>query len=107
MSDNPTRVFKVTHAKGGVETVFLVSAYSARDARTKVLDTLYDRTFFRREDPARLKNDPFGLLAAGQNGTWSNTKLCADHGCSMSAVEWDCDEPYRLYQFDTKTGAMS
>jgi hypothetical protein len=101
-----TDIFKVVHAKDGVETVYLVRANSSRDAVTQVLDTLYDRHFFRKEDPERLANDPFGLLAAGQVGTWTNTKVMRDHGIAVGVSLFEPDPPYKLYTLDTKTGEM-
>jgi hypothetical protein len=104
---NEPRVYKVTHYKDNVETVYLVSAMSERDAKSIVLDQLYERNFFRAESPERLANDPMGLLAAGQNGSWSNAKICKDHGCSVSAQLWTPEAPYKLYAFNHRTGAMS
>lgn len=101
------RVFRVIHAKDGIETVYLVSALSTREAVTEVLDMLYDRRFFRAEDPKRLENDPFGLLAAGQHGSWTNSKLMKDHGIGISAAEFVPATPYKLYSLNTKTGEMS
>lgn len=100
-------IWKVTHKKDDIETVYLVSSLSQRDAVTQVLDTLYERNFFRKEDPERLANDPFGLLAAGQHGSWTNSKVMKDHGISMGASVFRPDPPYKLYSLNLKTGAMT
>lgn len=104
-------IWKVIHAKDGVETVYLVSADTSREAITAVLDSLYQRTFpiDPPYPPERLANDPFGLLAhVNRHGTSrTNAWLCKTHGCSVSASPFNADAPYRLYAFNTRTGEMS
>lgn len=100
-------IYKVTHAKDGIETVYLVSADSSRDACTQVLDTLYNRVWFHKEDLERLANDPFGLLAAGQRHEWTNKALTDRHGCTIGAVEFNPDPPYKLYEINTRTGVVT
>src|SRR3972149_11172273 len=106
MNEPIPRVYKVNHKKDDVETVYLVHALSQRDAVTQVIDTLYDRRFFRAEVPARLANDPFGLLAAGQHGEWTNSKGMRDQGISIGVSLFEPDPPYKLYSLNTKTGEM-
>jgi len=104
-------IWKVIHAKDGVETVYLVSADSRREAETAVLDTLYQRTFPVEPPytPEELQNDTFGLKQhVAIHGTdRTNGWLCKMHSCSMSASPFLADEPYRLYALNTKTGEMS
>jgi len=107
MTERESNVWKVVHKKGTVETVYLVRALGQRDAVTQVLDTLYERNFFRKEDPKRLANDPFGLLAAGQHGSWTNAKLIRDHGISISASLFQPDPPYKLYTLNLATGTIT
>lgn len=107
MTERESNVWKVVHKKDNVETVYLVHAFSQRDAVTQVLDTLYERNFFRKEDPKRLADDQFGLLAAGQYGSWTNKKLMRDHSCSISASLFQPDPPYKLYTLDLATGVMT
>lgn len=103
------QVFKVTHSKSNIETVFLVKADSSRDAQTKVLDSLYERshTVDMKLTPERIAGDTFGLLQASQHSSWTNAALCKHHGCSVGVVPWDDEEPYRLYALNTQTGEMS
>lgn len=105
------QVWKVVHAKDGIETVYLVSAETRREAETAVLDTLYQRTFpiDPPYTPEQLDNDPFGLLAhVNMYGTdRTNGWICKTHGCSVSASVFNPDPPYRLYALNTKTGEMT
>jgi len=111
MDERNKQVFKVVHAKDGVETVYLVHACSGREASSLVLDSLYQRTF--PIDPKytqeQLDNDPFGLLAhVNMYGTdRTNRWLMQTHGCSISAAPFQPDPPYRLYVLDTRTGEVS
>jgi hypothetical protein len=99
------RVWKVVHAKDGVETVYVVAAVTAREAKTVVLDSLYEREHKLSWTPEEKANDHFGLLQP--MGNWSNAYLCRMNGCSLSVTLWLPDEPYKLYALDTRTGAMS
>lgn len=78
------RVFKVNHKKGNVETVYLVSALSTRDAKKKVL--------------AELGHDV---------ERWTIYHCLKQEDATMSASPWRPDPPYRLYAIDASTGAMS
>ena len=100
------KVYKVTHTKGTVETVYLVSAESPRQAETEVLDSLYDRRHRIRPPltPEQREGDVFGLL--NEFGDWTNYKLCEINGCSVQAQVYQPDV-YRLYSIDTSTGAVS
>ena len=106
MEDCREIVWKVTVVKGSVETVYLTTAPTRLSAQADVLDELYERNFFRKADPAKLANDPFGLVAAGQHGSWTDAKLKKDHGISISAIPYSTG-PYRLYAIDTSTGEMT
>lgn len=106
-----SQIWKVVHAKDGVETVYLVEADSSRGARRAVLDSLYQRTFPLEKPytPEQLANDPFKLLAhVNTHGTdRTDAWICKTNGCSVSAQPFTADAPYRLYAFNTKTGEMS
>lgn len=99
------RVYKVIHAQGSVETVYLVSAISAREAETEVIDSLYDRTHKIEWSPEELANDTFGLKLS--TGTCTNFAMCKKHGCSVNAVLFVPDPPYKLYTLDTSTGVLT
>lgn len=100
-------IWKVVHVKDGVETVYLISADTRREAESTVLDSLYERQHCIEIAPERLANDPFGLLAASQTQSWTNYALCKQHGCSVSATPFTAVAPYKLYAINTKTGEMS
>ncbi len=105
MNNEPEeRVYQVTHNKDRVETVYLVSAYSERDAKTRVLDLLYDRTYALLWTAAQKAADVFGLMTS--TSTYTNAYLCKTHKCSVSAKLYQPDV-YRLYAIDTRTGVMS
>lgn len=96
-------IWKVVHKKDTLETVYLVSAIGEREAKTLVLDTLYDRTHPITWTPEELANDPFGLKVS--TGMWTNYALCKQNQCSVAATPWRPDV-YKLYTLDTKTGEM-
>jgi hypothetical protein len=104
MKYSPT-VWKVIHAKDGVETVYLVAASSSREAEGLVLDEFYEREHPIHWTPEEKARDVLGLMLP--TGTWTNYALCKQHKCSINAVPFAPDPPYRLYAIDTKTGAMS
>lgn len=109
MSDPRDRipsVWKVTHVKDSVETVYLVHATSSRDAKTQVLDQLYERRHRIREPltAEQRDRDVFGLM--DEFGDWTNRKLCEMHDCSVSAQPFAPNPPYKLYTFNTHTGEM-
>jgi hypothetical protein len=101
------RTYKVIHKKDDIETVYLVSATSERDAETQVLDTLYDRSHPITYTPEELERDAFGLKqhSMTHGGTWTNFALCKQNGCSCNVVVWALDV-YKLYSLNTKTGEM-
>jgi len=106
--EHPPRTYKVNHKKGDVETVYLVSATSARDAETQVLDSLYDRSHPITYTPEELERDTFGLKhhSMVHGGTWTNYALCKQNDCSCNAVPFEPDPPYKLYELNMKTGEM-
>ncbi len=100
-------VYQVTHSKAGVDTIYLVTATSERDAKTQVLDTLYVREHSLGrgpQTPEQRDRDVFGLWT--NTGSWTNAALCKQNGCSISVQPYRPDV-YRLYAYDTKTGVMS
>ena len=105
------QTFKVVHRKDNVETVYLVTAESKRQAQTLVLDTLYERN--HPVDPpytaAELDRDPFGLKqhTMDHGVDWSDAALCKRNGCTIGATPWSAEVPYRLYALDLRTGAMT
>ena len=82
-------VWKVIHKKDDIETVYLVSACSRREAETIVLDSLFDRTHPITWTPEELANDPFGLKVS--TGFWTNYALCKQHVCSVNATLYQRD----------------
>lgn len=84
INDRPLDVFKVVHAKDGVETVYLVTALSSRDAKRKLLDELY-----------------------GGLDQWTPYKICREHRCAVNAQPFRPDPSYKLYSINTKTGEMT
>lgn len=98
-------IYKVIHAKDGVETVYVTTADSSRAAITAVIDSLYDdRTHPLHWTPEEKATDYFGLMLP--TGEYTNRAMSKKHGFLISAVAWEPDV-YRLYAFDTKTGAMT
>jgi hypothetical protein len=100
--------YKVIHKKDDIETVYLVSATSERDAETQVLDSLYDRSHPITYTPEELERDAFGLKqhSMTHGGTWTNYALCKQNDCSCNATLWAPDI-YKLYSLNIKTGEMT
>jgi hypothetical protein len=101
------QAYKVVHAKDDVETIYLVTASSNRDAVTQVLDALYQRTHSlgrAPQTPEERDRDVFGLWS--DEGEWTNRAMCRNNGCSVSATIYTPDM-YKLYTLDRKTGAMT
>ena len=98
-------VYRVIHAKDGIETVYLVAARSDHDAKTQIIDSLYDRTHAIHWTPEEKANDHFGLMR--DTGEYTNRKVCRDNDCSVTAQLFRPDPPYKLYTINTKTGEMT
>lgn len=105
MSELPMDVYKVIHTKDDVETVYLVAARSVHDAKTQVIDQLYDRTHKIHWTPEEKSRDVFGLMQ--DTGEYTNRKVCEDNGCSVNATPFRPDPPYKLYAINRVTGEMS
>lgn len=92
--DRDPIIWKVVLNTSGVETVYLVTAHTRREAELAVLEVEYD--------PSK-----HVLPAPATRGNATPFAYCKAIGCSIGATPWVADLPYKLYTLNINTGAMS
>jgi hypothetical protein len=87
-------VWKVTHAKNDVESVYLVNAKTNHDARKIIQDMLFELEIARALPVCDPYDPKFRMETRKQLGAFSVTAFVAD-------------PPYKLYSINVRTGEMS
>lgn len=92
--DDDLLLWKVTHAKDGIETVYLVSAKDNHEARRAVSDMLFETQLAH------------SLPVCDPNDFKQRNEIRRALG-SFSVLRFVADPPYKLYTFNANTGEIT